>query len=142
MSKLKYIFQEKKRLIIIVLIILICSVAIAFGVYAQITNKGRIKKDNKNENINYEDLKSNFQEIFTNSINKETNANSEINYDELLYLKYDIKEEKVGKYTVTAKIPGFKENTDTLKKINQEIYIRNRQAPIQLKLDDMAIYKR
>ena len=26
------------------------------------------------------------------------------------------------------------------KKINQEIYERNRQAPIQLKLDDMAIY--
>ena len=26
------------------------------------------------------------------------------------------------------------------KKINQEIYERNRQAPLQLKLDDMAIY--
>ena len=29
---------------------------------------------------------------------------------------------------------------DATKKINQEIYKRNRQAPIQLKLDDMAIY--
>ena len=122
MSKLKYIFQEKKMLIIIISIILICSIAIAFGVYAQITNKGSIKKDSENENTNYEELKSNFQEIFTDSINKETTANAEINYDELLYLKYDIKEEKVGKYNVTAKIPGFKEDTETLKKINQEIY--------------------
>ena len=122
MSKLKYIFQEKKMLIIIISIILICSIAIAFGVYAQITNKGSIKKDSENENTNYEELKSNFQEIFTDSINKETTANAEINYDELLYLKYNIKEEKVGKYNVTAKIPGFKEDTETLKKINQEIY--------------------
>ena len=65
MSKLKYIFQEKKMLIIIISIILICSIAIAFGVYAQITNKGSIKKDSENENTNYEELKSNFQEIFT-----------------------------------------------------------------------------
>ena len=122
MSKLKYIFQEKKMLIIIISIILICSIAIAFGVYAQITNKGSIKKDSENENTNYEELKSNFQEIFTDSINKETTANAEINYDELLYLKYNIKEEIVGKYNVTAKIPGFKEDTETLKKINQEIY--------------------
>ena len=90
MSKLKYIFQEKKMLIIIISIILICSIAIAFGVYAQITNKGSIKKDSENENTNYEELKSNFQEIFTDSINKETTANAEINYDELLYLKYNI----------------------------------------------------
>ena len=53
MSKLKYIFQEKKMLIIIISIILICSIAIAFGVYAQITNKGSIKKDSENENTNY-----------------------------------------------------------------------------------------
>lgn len=122
MSKLKYIFQEKKMLIIIAAIILVCSIAIAFGVYAQITNKGSIKKVSEDENTNYEELRNNFQEIFTNSINKETTANKEINYDELLYLKYDIKEEKVGKYSVTAKIPGFKEESDTLKKINQEIY--------------------
>ena len=122
MSKLKYIFQEKKMLIIIISIILVCSIAIAFGVYAQITDKGTSKKEKEEENINYEDLKNNFQEIFTDSINKEATAKLEFNYDELLYLKYDIKEEKIGKYNVTAKIPGFKEETETLKKINQEIY--------------------
>ncbi len=123
MSKLKYIFQEKKMLIIIISIILVCSIAIAFGVYAQITDKGTSKKEKEEEeNINYEDLKNNFQEIFTDSINKETTAKLEFNYDELLYLKYDIEEEKLGKYNITAKIPGFRENTETLKKINQEIY--------------------
>ena len=120
MSKLKYIFEEKRMLIVIILIILVCSIAIAFGVYAQVTDKGTAKKEEKN--IDYEDLKNNFQEIFTDSINKEATAKLEFNYDELLYLKYDIEEEKIGKYNVTAKIPGFKEETETLKKINQEIY--------------------
>ena len=31
-------------------------------------------------------------------------------------------------------------NDDVTKKINQEIYKRNRQAPIHIKLDDMAIF--
>lgn len=29
---------------------------------------------------------------------------------------------------------------NAIKKINQEIYKRNRQAPLQLKLDDLAIF--
>ena len=29
---------------------------------------------------------------------------------------------------------------DATKKINQEIYQRNRQAPIHIKIDDMSIY--
>lgn len=122
MSKFKYFFVKNKLLIMIVLIILVCSIAIAFGVYAQITNKGIDKKNNEEENIDYEALKNNFQDIFTNTINKEVTAKLEYNYDELLYLKYDIKDEKTGKYNVTAKIPGFKEETETLKKINEEIY--------------------
>lgn len=122
MGKIKYFFVKNKLLIMIVLIILVCSIAIAFGVYAQITNKGIDKKNNEEENIDYEALKNNFQDIFTNSINKETSAKLDYNYDELLYLKYNIKDEKTGKYSVTARIPGFKEETETLKKINEEIY--------------------
>lgn len=122
MSKLKYFFKKNKILIMIVLIILVCSIAIAFGIYAQITNEGINEKNNEEENTDYEDLKNNFQDIFTNAINKEVTAKLDYNYDELLYLKYDIKDEKTGRYSVTAKIPGFKEETETLKKINEEIY--------------------
>lgn len=129
MLKLKYILQEKKMLIAIILIILICSIAIAIGVYAQVTNKSTIGKADEGVNTNYEggnanyeDLKNNFQDIFTNTINKEATAKLNVNYEELVYLKYDIKDEKEGKYSIIAKIPGFKENSQTLQKINKEIY--------------------
>lgn len=121
MSKFKYFLDKNKSILIIALIILICSIAIAFGVYAQITDKGINKKNDNEENTEYEDLKNNFQEIFTNSINKEATANLNFDYDKLLYLKYDIADKK-GKYNITAKIPGFKEETETLKKINEDIY--------------------
>ena len=35
---LKYIWRDKKQLIIIIGVILVCSIAIAIGIYAQITN--------------------------------------------------------------------------------------------------------
>ena len=122
MEKFKYFFIKYKRIILIVGILIICSIAIALGVYAQITNKGvKIPESQKIEE-NYEDLKNNFQDIFTNSINKETTANLNINYEELLYTRYDIKNEKSGRYIIEAKIPGFKEDTKVLKKINEDIY--------------------
>ena len=40
---LKYIWRDKKQLIIIIGVILVCSIAIAIGIYAQITNT-KIKK--------------------------------------------------------------------------------------------------
>lgn len=122
MLKLKYIFRENRMLIMIVSIILVCSIAIAIGVYAQITNKGVIgnSKTDKTDN-NYEDLKNNFEEIFTNSVNKEATAKLNINYDELLYCRYNIKEENT-KYSINAKIPEFKGESEKIKKINKEIF--------------------
>lgn len=123
MINLKYIFRENKRLIMIALIILICSISIAIGVYTYFTdsNSKGTKNQKENENPDYEDLKSNFEYIFTNSINKETTAKLNINYDELVYCKYDIKEEK-DNYKIEAKIPLFKIENDVTKEINKEIY--------------------
>lgn len=140
MGNFKYFFVKNKLLIMIALIILVCSIAIAFGIYAQITNKGIERRNNEEENIDYEALKNDFQEIFTNSINKETTAKLDYNYDELLYLKYDIKDEKIGKYSVTAKIPGFKEETETLKKINEEIYDIFATEIIKIAIDTSTNY--
>ena len=42
----------------------------------------------------YEDLKNNFDTIFTNSINREATAKLNINYNEIVYTRYDIKDEK------------------------------------------------
>ena len=68
MLKLKYFLQENKMLIMIISIILICSIAISIGVYAQITNPGN-KNDNETDS-NYEDLKNNFIAWFLKSNNK------------------------------------------------------------------------
>ena len=71
--------------------------------------------------FNYAQLENDFQNIFTNTINKEATANLNINYDDILYCAYDIAEAK-GNYNVEAKIPLFKKETDTTKKINDEIW--------------------
>lgn len=121
-NKLKYFLVKNKMIIMIVSIILICSIAIAFGVYAQITNKG-ITTEKKQENENsYEELKNNFKDIFTNSINKQANTNLNYNYDEILYCAYDIKEEKSGNYNINAKLPLFKLEGDIISNINKEIF--------------------
>jgi len=122
MLKLKYFLEKNKMLIMIIAIILVCSIAIAFGVYSQITNKGARFTDNEEIENNYEELKSNFQDIFTNEINKEATAKININYDEILYCKYNVEEENNGKYNIYAKVPNFKGNTETINKINTEIF--------------------
>lgn len=122
---LKYIWRDKKQLIIIILIVLVCSIALAIGIYAQITNSKITKTEAEREEAAYEDLKNNFDSIFTNTINKEGAVkvvNANINYDEIIETKYDINEKKETKYNIVAKIPLFKEETATTKKINQEIF--------------------
>lgn len=148
MLKLKYFFKKNKLLIMIVAIILICSIAIAFGVYAQITNRSAIKAENKKNQNDYEELKNNFQEIFTNTINKEATAKLNINYEDILYCEYDILDKKDGKYDIEAKIPAFKGETETLKEINSNIYnkfakeiitfVKNGDANVSYNLDYVA----
>lgn len=148
MLKLKNFFEKNKVLIIIVSIILICSIAIAFGVYAQITNRSAIKAENKKNQNDYEELKNNFQEIFTNTINKEATAKLNINYEDILYCEYDILDKKDGKYNIEAKIPAFKGKTETIKEINSNIYntfskeiirfVKNGDANVSYNLDYVA----
>lgn len=122
MLKIKYFINKNKMLILLIAILLICSIAIAVGVYAQITNAGATKKKKQETEINYEELKNNFKDIFSNTINKETNANTNYNYDEILYCAYDIKEEKNGKYNINAKVPLFKLENEVLTDVNKEIF--------------------
>jgi hypothetical protein len=122
---LKYIWRDKKQLIIIIGIILVCSIAIAIGIYAQVTNSKITKTKGEKIEANYEDLKNNFDTIFTNTVNKEGAINVEnanVNYDELIETKYNVNEKKETKYSIVAKIPLFKKETETTKKINQEIF--------------------
>ena len=122
---LKYIWRDKKQLIILIAILLVCSIAIAIGIYAQITNSKITKTEEEKQQANYEDLKNNFDSIFTNTINKEGSAkieNSNINYDDIIETKYKVNEKKETKYNIVAEIPLFKKETETTKRINQEIF--------------------
>lgn len=122
LNNIKYIFRKNKMLIIIISILLVCSIAIAFGVYAQITNTGTTKPKKQENEIDYEELENSFKDIFTNSINKQANANLNYNYEEILYCAYDIKEEKSGNYNINAKLPLFKLEGEIVSNINKEIF--------------------
>ena len=122
MNKIKYFLLKNKRLVIILVIALVCAIAIAVGVYAQITNKDVIKMEYsvKNEN-NYDELENEFEELFTNEIKIENTARKDINYDDILYTAYNINESK-DNYSIEAKIPSFKIKHDVTNIINEEIY--------------------
>ena len=121
MLKIKYFIIKNKILILIASVILICSIAIAFGIYAQITNKGIVAEKKQENEINYEELENNFKEIFTNSINKQQNANLNYNYDDILYCAYDIEEES-PQYSINAKLPLFKLDSAVILNANKEIF--------------------
>lgn len=120
MRNFKYFLVKNKMIVIITSIILVCAIAIAIGVYAQITNRSAINSEK--ENHDYEDLENNFDEIFTNTINKEANAKQDVNYDEIIYRAYYIEPEEDKNYNIDAKIPQFKIKNDVTDKINKEIY--------------------
>ena len=121
MNKFKYFLEKNKMIIIIGISILICAIAIAIGVYAQITGNQKIGDIKKEENAGYTNLEENFDQIFTNTINKEATAKQDINYDEIIYCAYNI-ENSEGNYDINAQIPLFKIKNAVTKKINKEIY--------------------
>lgn len=123
LNNIKMIFFKNKRLIFIICVLLVCSIAIAVGVYTEITDKGIIGTEKKKKNeVDYEELKDNFKNIFSNTIKKQSDANSNYNYDEILYCAYDITEEKDGEYDITAKVPLFRLEGDVISNINKEIF--------------------
>ena len=121
MNKFKYFLVKNKTIIIIGAILLICAIAIAFGIYAQITSRSEMKAKEEKVSKDYAELENTFDEIFTNNINKEEGAKKDFNYDEIIYCGYNI-ESAEGNYDIRAKIPLFKIENEVTKKINQEIY--------------------
>lgn len=121
---IRIILRDKKLAIILVTIIIICSIAISVGIYAQITNaKIKLKTENI-EKKETENLKDNFYNIFNNELN--TNGNiepieSDIKYDEIISLAYRIRETRSGDYSINANIPMFLKETETIKEINKNI---------------------
>lgn len=74
--------KKNKTIIVIVCIALICSVAIAIGIYAQVTNKKIIDEKTPANEETYLQLKQDFNTLFNNELN------------EHIELAYDIEQEK------------------------------------------------
>lgn len=77
---LKFV-KKNKTLIFVVCIALVCSIAIAIGVYAQVTNKKIIEDDETVNEENYQLLKQDFNSIFTNKKNKYIDIQYDIEQD-------------------------------------------------------------
>ncbi len=118
---LKYIWREKKNFIIIVSVLLICSIAIALAIYAQVTNAKLTETKVEKQEKNYTELKNNFKSIFTNSINRSSNAKTTLSDNELINISYTIEEKDSGKYDLNITIPTIGIDTPVTKKINTEI---------------------
>lgn len=123
---------NKKQLTIYITIIVICALSIIIAFYVQFYARidiGRLlgfeaesKLGNKTEE-EIEELKAEFDQIFTNSIeNGEGQDNKKIeNNQPLVYTKTEKKESKLNCYDVEVHIPYININNEIIEKYNKEI---------------------
>lgn len=122
-----------KKYLFFVAIILICVVALCLGIYAQFFYKysdtdALMMGINIGSQKNAEEidaLKSNFNNLFTNSIVGE-NVNSKIERlrtenNNLVFTTYDLVNEDENFYSINAKIPILNIKTDKAQEINADI---------------------
>lgn len=113
----KYFLKYKKRNIIILsAIIVLAIILISIAVKS-------IKKQPQQAEINYQEIKDNFDNIFSNQIylnNPMADAIKYAEYKQILYTAYNIKE-KNNKYEININIPKIEKETNVTKKINKEI---------------------
>lgn len=121
-----------KKYVFFVVLVLICIVALCLGIYAQFFYKYSdtdalmlgINIGSKKTAEEIDILKSNFNNLFTNSIviNSENVRVDRIETSkELVYVGYNLVNEDENYYSVNAQIPIININTDEAKKINAEI---------------------
>ena len=127
-----------KRYLLYTVISIICVIAIFMGVYYQLfgentnsnipNNEIANNKPNKEETIDLEALKEEFESLFNNEFNTQGYDINEIekipNLQEkdIIYTAYDIQEEKDEenkKYNIDIKIPVFNVNGDVVSEFNK-----------------------
>lgn len=122
----------KNKYIFFLILLLICIVALSLGIYSQFFYKYSdtdpfmigINIGVKKTAEEYALLKSNFPELFNNSLKINSD---EINVDkleeekELVYTGYNLVNEDETYYSVDAQIPIINIDSETIKKVNAEI---------------------
>ena len=122
---LKYILREKKYIILIIGVLLICSIAIAIAVYSQMSKQEPSYGKEPNEGIDYEFLKMDFRNIFTNNIRQEKIIAIEgknIDYDNIISSK-PFKQKK-DLYDIDVNIPVINIESNVAKQLNEAIKVK------------------
>lgn len=124
---------RKRDLTIYISIMIVCIISIIIAFYVQFyaridivnlfgvnTNQEFGSKTDEQKEI----LKSEFDDIFTNSVQNDESRNSDkkANKDkELVYVGYEKKENKTNSYDIEVNIPHINIESDVINKYNQEI---------------------
>lgn len=123
---------KKKELIIYIIIVIFCIIAVISAFYVQfyaridfgnllgITSNEYVKKSEEE----VETLKSNFDKLFSNSIENVSEKNDEKRKDEekqLVYIALEKKESKLNCYDIEVRIPQINIDNETINQFNKEI---------------------
>ena len=120
------------RLVFFIALFLICTVAICCGLYIQFFYKYSetdplmlgINAGVQRTEEEYDELKANFNQLFTNSIYSSGQSvafeKNQVTKD-IVYTNYEISNEEEGRYSIDAKIPTININTEVAKDINEQI---------------------
>lgn len=118
---------DKKAKIVYILIISVCIISIILVIYAQffegrtVTTVGKLKGKS---DASYEVLKSEFDDLFTNNLQKYDEKYNSKKIDtskELVYTSYKSKEKKEDSYSLDVNIPYINVKNSIIKKYNDEI---------------------
>ena len=122
----------EKRVIIYTLIIIVCTICLGIGVYAQFFYKyaeddafltGKIDEEILSEEM-YQNLENNFDSIFTNKLNgmyKIEISKKEDQSKDIVYAKQIFNKIEQGKYEINISIPYLNLTSEAAKTINEEI---------------------
>ena len=113
--------------IVYIALAILCIIAIGIAVYMQFFKDEKIgvvlgitKKEDKEYNV----LKENFTNIFTNNLTKENMYTGKIKKirenEDIVFSAYNVQEQK-DNYTINIQLPFFNINSDTAKEINKEL---------------------
>ena len=144
----------KNQYIFFVVLILICIVALSVGIYAQFFYKYAdtdplmlgINIGAKKTTEEYAMLKSNFSELFNNSlrVNSDKILVEKLNGEkDIIYTAYNLINEDETYYSVDVNIPEINIDTSVIKKINSEIKSEyyNKANSIMRQTGENTIYK-
>ena len=118
---------DKKAKIVYILIISVCIISIILVIYAQffegrtVNTVGKLKGKS---DAGYEVLKSEFDDLFTNNLQKYDEKYDSKKIDrskELVFTSYKNKEKKEDSYSLDVNIPYINVRNSTIKKYNDEI---------------------